>query len=137
MKENIRVLTQTMEYNNSPFSEESLRKIESEIHMTFPAQYREFMLETGGAEGMIGENSYLVIWPAEEIIPCNKYGKIEEFTPGFIQFASDGGGMAYVFDKRQGDIFIAAIPDDSIHIEDAIILGKTFEEFLQSLYDAK
>lgn len=116
---------------------EVLRKIESELNITFPAQYREFLLETGGAEGMVGANSYLVIWSPKEIIPYNEYGKVEEFTPGLVQFASDGGGIAYAFDKREEDISIVAIPDDSIHIEDAIVLGKTFEEFLQSLYDAK
>lgn len=135
MNRDIMKLTQTMEYN-SPSSEEDIRIVELEIGMIFPKQYREFMLETNGAEGDVGQNSYLALWSIEEIVPLNIDGKVEEFTPGLVQFASDGGGIAYAFDKRDNELSIVAIPDDSIHIEDAVFLGKTFLDFLQYLYDA-
>lgn len=92
------------------------------------------MLESNGAEGSIGENSYLAIWSVEEIVPLNKDAKVEEFTPGLVFFASDGGGMAYAFNKREENVSIVEIPDDSIHIEDAKLIGKTFNDFLQNLY---
>lgn len=135
MNDNIKQLTKNMEYN-TPSSEELIKSVETETKLIFPTQYREFMLETNGAEGMVGETSYLAIWSVEEIVPFNGDGKVEEFTPGLVQFASDGGGMAYAFDKRNRDITIVAIPEDSIHIEDAELVGQTFEQFLQNLYDA-
>lgn len=135
MNKEIMKLTQTMEYNSFS-SKKAIKGVELEIDMIFPTQYREFMLETNGAEGNIGQNSYLAIWSIEEIVPLNIDGKVEEFTPGLVQFASDGGGMAYAFDKRDKEISIVAIPDDSIHIEDAEFLGKTFQDFLQYLHDA-
>ncbi|SHN02796.1 SMI1-KNR4 cell-wall [Anaerosporobacter mobilis DSM 15930] len=136
MNKEIMKLTQTMKYNSFS-SEETIKSVELEIDMIFPTQYREFMLETNGAEGNIGQNSYLAIWSIEEIVSLNIDGKVEEFTPELVQFASDGGGMAYAFDKRDKEISIVAIPDDSIHIEDAEFLGKTFQEFLQYLYDTE
>lgn len=136
MNPDIWKLTQTMEYN-LPSCEEDIKKVESEMDIIFPIQYKEFMLKTNGSEGFIGENSYLAIWSIEEIVPFNKEGKVEEFTPGLVQFASDGGGMVYAFDKRNEEILIVEIADDSIHIEEAKFLAKTFAEFLQYLYDVK
>lgn len=111
------------------------KELESEMCINSPDQYKEFMLESNGAEGSIGENSYLAIWSVEEVVTLNKDAKVEEFTPGLVFFASDGGGMAYAFDKREENISIVEIPDDSIHIEDAKLIGKTFNDFLQNLYN--
>ena len=70
MNKEIMKLTQTMEYNSFS-SEEAIKSVELEIDMIYPTQYREFMLETNGAEGNIGQNSYLAIWSIEEIVPLN------------------------------------------------------------------
>ncbi|OPX42028.1 SMI1 / KNR4 family protein [Ruminiclostridium hungatei] len=134
MNEQVKKLIKSMDIN-PPASEKGISDVELEMGINFPVQYKEFMLESNGAEGRIGENSYLAIWSVEEIVPLNKDAKVEEFTPGLVFFASDGGGMAYAFDKREENVSIVEIPDDSIHIEDAKLIGKTFNEFLQNLYN--
>lgn len=136
MNEHVKRLVSAMDCN-PPATEDAIRGAELELDMKFPAQYRKFMLESNGAEGGIGENSYLAIWSVEEIVPSNTDLKVEQFTPGLVIFASDGGGTAYAFDKRAENISIVEIPDDSIHIEDATPCGDTFEDFLQYLYDAE
>lgn len=68
-------------------------------------------------------------------MPLNQDAKVEEFTPGLVFFASDGGGMAYAFDKREENVSIVEIPHDSIHIEDAKLIRKRFNEFLKNLYN--
>jgi hypothetical protein len=135
MNAHIKKLVEAMELN-SPATKEALTKAESEIGMTFPAQYKEFMVESNGAAGRVGENSYLSIWVVEEIVSLNKDAKVEEFIPGLAFFASDGGSTAYAFDKRTESISIVEIPDDSIHIEEAVLCGNTSEEFLEYLYNA-
>ena len=120
-----------------PTTEEKLREAEIKLEINFPAQYKEFMLESNGVEGSIGGNSYLAIWHIEEIVELNEAHKVSEFTPGLVYFGSDGGGIVYAFDKRDKNIPIVEFPDDSIHIEDARLCGHTFEEFLQNLYDAE
>ncbi|MDA8146762.1 MAG: hypothetical protein M0Z27_11975, partial [Thermaerobacter sp.] len=92
------------------------------------------MLEANGGEGMIGDNSYLVIWPAEQIIQLNEAYSVNEFTPGLVYFGSDGGGMAYAFDTKDDRTRIVELPFESIHAEDAKFCGQTFTEFLQYLH---
>ena len=103
--------------------------------MTFPAQYKEFMLNSNGIEGAIGENAYVAIWRIEEIFDRNKDYDVDEYTPGLVYFGSDGSDMAFAFDKRSEKIPIVTIPFESIHIEDAKKIGDTFIEFLKYLQD--
>ncbi|MCL2492761.1 MAG: SMI1/KNR4 family protein [Clostridiales bacterium] len=118
---------------NPPASEESLKDVEEKLGCNLPSQYKEFLLESNGAEGLIG-SSYLVIWPIDDIVISNQDYEVEKYTPGLIYFGSDGGGEAYAFDSRTKEMPIVEFPFESIHIEDAELCGKTFYEFLQNLY---
>ncbi|MDR0514415.1 MAG: SMI1/KNR4 family protein [Coriobacteriaceae bacterium] len=130
----MRKLIELME-TNPPATDEAIKEAEDELGMAFPREYREFMLESNGAEGRIGQNSYLAIWPVEEVAPLNKVAKVEEFTPGLVYFGSDGGGIAYAFDKRVVSLPIVKFHDELIHIEEAVKIADTFTGFLQYLYD--
>jgi hypothetical protein len=134
MDEKIQELIGSME-RNPPTTSDSITEIEEALRISFPIQYKNFMLESNGAEGCIGESSYLAIWRDSEIVRANRDLKIEEYTPGLVLFASDRGGTAYAFDKRQAQMPIVEIPDDSIHIEEAVKIADTFTGFLQYLYD--
>jgi hypothetical protein len=116
-----------------PATEESLKDVERKVGFRFPVEYREFMLMTDGAEGVLGTNSYLVIWHIGEVIELNEGYAVEEFTPGIFYFGSDGGGMAFAFDTREEQIPIVEFPVESINIEDVRLCGKTFNDFLQEL----
>lgn len=120
---------------NMPTNREILDDAESKLEIRFPDQYINFMLESNGLEGKIGNSSYLVIWPAEQIVILNEEYAVNEFTPGLVYFGSDGGGMAYAFDKRDGEMSVVEFPFESIDIKDTKLIGKTFIDFLQSLYD--
>lgn len=132
MDERIRNLTSGLELN-SPASKELIKEVETKLGVRFSEQYVEFMLESNGAEGTIGE-SYLAMWAIEQIVPLNEEYAVDEFTPGLVYFGSDGGGMAYAFDKRDDRMPIVEFPFESIHIKDAKVCGKTFLEFLEYLY---
>ena len=136
MNKNIRRFFSTEDLE-LPTTEDILKEVETTLGVTFPLQYKEFMLESNGAEGNIGENSYLALWHIEEIIELNEGYNVKEYYPGLVFFGSDGGGIAYAFNYRTEETPILAIPLDSIHIEDAKTCGNTFEEFLQILYDAE
>lgn len=116
-----------------PATIQQLKEVESKLGVVFPTQYVEFMLWSNGAEGKVG-NSYLVIWPLDQLIPLNEDYAVEEFTPGLIYFGSDGGGMAYAFDKRVENVPVVEFPFESIHINDAKHCGNNFNEFLEYLY---
>jgi hypothetical protein len=118
-----------------PATKESMQEIEQRLGIKLPDQYIDFMLETNGCEGMVGDhdNSFLMIWPAEKIIQLNDGHLANRFNLGLIYFGSDGGGMAYAFDIRDYTTPIVEIPFESIHADDARFCGRTFTEFLQYL----
>ncbi|MDR2492369.1 MAG: SMI1/KNR4 family protein [Coriobacteriales bacterium] len=122
---------------NPPATEEAISAVEAEMGIRFPTHYRDFMLESNGAEGGVGAISYLSIWPVESIASLNKAAKVDVFTPGLVYFASNGGGTTYAFDKRDERMPIVEISDYSIHIEEAILLGDTFIDFIEYLFNAE
>ena len=126
-------LLESMDHN-PPATDQALSDAEAKLGMVFPAQYKELMLTSNGAEGMIGESSYLAIWTIEEVIELNIDLNMAKYTPGLVYFASDGGAMAYAYDTRN-DKRIVVIPYQTIDIEEAEPCGETFEEFLETLYN--
>ena len=133
MKEKVSKLMTDVEFCES-VSEEIVIVVEEKLNINFPKDYREFVLESNGVAGAIGDNAYLIIWPIEELVDLNEGYGVEKFTPGLVYFGSDGGGMAYAFDVRKEQMKIVEIPFESIHIEDANVIADTFEDFLNVIY---
>ncbi len=134
MDEYIKSLLGGMELN-PPTTKEVMKEIEEHLRIKFPDEYMNFMLESNGAEGNVGANSYLVIWSNDQIVQLNEAYSVNEFTPGLVYFGTDGGGMAYAFDNRSDGTPIVEFPFESIHVEDAKLCGNTFVEFLQYLHN--
>lgn len=117
-----------------PASEELIEAVENEMNIVFPEQYLRFMKLTNGAEGPLGSNSYLSIWPLDEIPPLNDEYGVREFTPGLVYFGSDGGDTAYAFDFRAVPPVIVEFPFDSIDIDNAVKIADTIDGFIAALY---
>ena len=121
---------------NPPTTEGKLREAEKKLGVCFPAQYKEFMLESNGCEGPIGENAYLHIWPVEVIAQYNEDYEVNEYNPGLVYFGSSGGGMAFAFDNRTKEMPIVTLPFISIDLEEVELYGQSFSEFLEKRYYA-
>ena len=134
MDEKIKSLLAGME-SSLPTTREVMEEAETQLRIKLPDQYMDFMLESNGAEGNVGDKSYLAIWSAEQIVQLNEAYAVNEFTPGLVYFGSDGGGIAYAFDNRAEGTPIVEFPFESIHVEDAKLCGNTFVEFLKYLYN--
>lgn len=78
MNKNIINLVSKMDLNKSA-DEKEIMEVENRIGVKLPIQYKEFMLYSNGAEGELGENSYLVIWPIEEIISLNEAYSVNQY----------------------------------------------------------
>lgn len=98
-----------------------------------PADYVAFLRQWNGGEGPIGDNGYVSLWKVEDIAPSNEEYGSQEFTPGLVLFASDGGGTAYAFDTRQEPVRIVAVPFISIDLADVEPISQSFVEFLEYL----
>ena len=84
MNKNIINLVSKMDLNKSA-DEKEIMEVENRIGVKLPIQYKEFMLYSNGAEGELGENSYLVIWPIEEIISYFEESKGGQFDPVLVE----------------------------------------------------
>ncbi len=119
---------------NSGTTEKKISEAETSLGFSFPDEYKQFMLNVNGIEGAIGQNSYIVIWPIEEIVDLNNEYGVSDFTPGLVYFGSDGGNSAYAFDIRKNNV-IVEFPLDSIHIEDAKLIADSFNKFVEKMYN--
>ena len=132
MDEEIKKLVEKMN-SNPGATEQSLLTLSERAGIKFPHQYIEFMRFSNGAEGAIGPNNYLVIWPVNEIEELNEGYGVNEFAPGLILFGGDGGGTAYAFDARSKEMHILEVPLIGMDIRWAQQCGATFKKFLEYL----
>ena len=131
MDDRIRSLVERMDLN-PPATEELLAAIQSKAGVALPADYLDFMREANGAEGFVGE-SYLQLWPVEDIAPSNERLKVARRAPGLLLFASDGGDTAFAFDTRSHPATYVDVPFIPIDLEEITPRGHTFIEFLEIL----
>jgi hypothetical protein len=125
-----KVISQINLKSGASFNE--IEKAQLCLHITFPEDYKEFLLRSNGAEGIVGK-AYLVLWSVEEIIKLNEEYSVERFAPGLLLFGTDGGDEAYGFDTKSEMLPIVNVPFVSMSRSEIRFIGSTFDEFLISL----
>jgi hypothetical protein len=103
------------------------------LGVTFPADYVAFMLESDGGEGRLGLGAYIALYPVGELLAKNKAYAVDEFAPGLVLFGSDGGGIAFAFDKRRVPAELVEVPFIPMSLDEVKVLGADLLTFLRSL----
>lgn len=135
MKDRIKETTKRMQMTHGA-TEQSLRALSEHFGVELPNGYLEFMTSTNGAAGPIGENSFLQVWPAEEVIKLNSdLDYITDEHPEWLFFAGNGGGTWYAFDTKYNPQPVVEV--DMIDPDNNEVRGSSFEEFLENLYKAE
>jgi hypothetical protein len=132
MDELVRRLTATMEHKG-PASKEAIAKTERSLGVQLPLDYVGFLTFSNGAEGFVG-NSYLQLYPIDELATINQEYAVSEFAPGLLIFGSDGGGTAYAYNMNSSPWTIIETPLIGLGLEEVSLCGKTLAEFLNYLY---
>jgi hypothetical protein len=117
---------------NPPVEEGKVKKVQTELGITFPKDYIEFISYSNGAEGNIGEN-YLILWSIEDIIELNEAYGVNEFAKGLVLFGSDGGDTAFAFDTRTNETQIVTVPFMGMDLDEVTMCSNTFNGFLNYL----
>jgi hypothetical protein len=115
-----------------PVSASDATAIFAEFGVVPPADYLSFLSETNGAEGPVGESSYLTLWRVEEPVTNTSAYQVEEFAPELVLIGSDGGDTAYGLTRGSPTRFIA-VPFIGMASDQSEELGRTFQEFLLTL----
>jgi hypothetical protein len=95
--------------------------------------YLEFMRRHNGGDGAVGQKGYITIWPLEEVILATEKAGANEFAPGLLLFAGDGGGTAYAFDRQDPRWPIVEVELVSISRKEMKFVALTFSEFIRRL----
>ena len=129
-----RIVALTQAWKKNPGADEkTLRQMISSLGVTLPADYVEFLRSTNGAEGPIGEKSYLSIWPVEEVKVLNDEYAVNEIRAGLLLFGSDGGDTGYAFDTRSAEERVVEIPFIGMSLEAVTQRGRSLADFFEYL----
>jgi len=124
-------LTRTLT-KKEPVSMEKVVGFQKNAGFELPLDYKEFLVLSNGAEGFVGENSYVMLWTLDELMEFNKAYQVPLYVPELFLFGSDGGGEAFAFNKKD-KMKIVKVPFVGMDISLAQSLGSTFIEFLENL----
>ena len=96
--------------------------------MTIPDQYHEYLNAGGESEFEVDLEfgSYIILEPIDEIEQFNSDIEIDIYAPGYLAFASDGGGEAFAFNK-EGAIF--SLPLVGMSQDEAKRIADSWTEF--------
>ena len=92
---------------NPPASPSDIKAAETYFNLELPLDYKEFMQFTNGLEGIVND-SYLVLWTAEELIALNEAYNVKEFVSDILIIGSDGAEDAFAYDLT--DMNIVTLP---------------------------
>lgn len=95
-------------------------------------KFEPFLKDVISGQGMIGENSYLILWKSSKIEELNDAYEVQEFLSDIILIGSNGGGSAYGLNSNGEYIEVPFIGMDDEEVE---VIAKSFDEFITYLYN--
>jgi len=111
-----------------PIAQDALDASGQALGITWPDDYRSYMLEAGGGEGWIGDG-YLALWPANELVETN-LAVIKDFAPNLVGIGTNGGGELFAYDTSKPNPVVVMAP--SVDLGSPIEVG-SFRELLRRL----
>jgi len=112
-----------------PAGDGAVARIEKEFDVTFPADYREYLVAAGGGESTAPE-SFTGLLPVKILSLFNRSYRIPWNFPGLFAIGNDGF-LVYVLDYRAGAPVVASIGMSSSVWEDVVTETDTFAEWLE------
>ena len=114
---------------------EQVNAVQSGLDFILPADYVELVLAYNGWEGEIGEESWLCLFPLEDLVQVNiNYRLLMEQIPDYFLFGKDAAEGGYAFHKTNHTYhefgLMSNFKTDSMHF-----YGNNLREFLEHLYE--
>lgn len=119
---------------NAPVTSDAVSACELKLRCQFPRDYVNFLNEMNGGEGFIGDESYLIVWPVEEIESNYVQYEVEKYCEKLLLIGSSGGGEAYAFDRRVNPWQVVQVPFVGMDYSLCEVVGNSFSDFIQALF---
>ena len=100
--------------------------------LILPQDYSDFLKQANGGEGIIGDNTYLILFAVEELLSLNKAYQVDDYAPGLLIFGSDGGGEAFAFSINDG-MRIIRVPFVGMDASAVEPIANNFTSFIEYL----
>ena len=109
-----------------------IEKAQKQLDFDLPTDYSEVIRKFNGSEGEVGENSWLDLFPINQLIEINGYySDLMNQIPDFFLFGKDAADTGFAFHKKNGGYYaFGLIAPDPIEF-----YGNTFLEFIEKLYN--
>ena len=112
-----------------PAAEDAVARVEREFDVTFPPDYRAYLIAAGGGDTTAPE-AYTGLLPVKILSLFNRSYRIPWNFPGLFAIGNDGF-LVYVLDYRAGTPVVASIGMSSSIWEDVVTETDTFTEWLE------
>lgn len=112
-------------------SEPAIAAAEQAIGRSLPDDYRAFLRESNGIEGLVGE-AYLMLWPVEELGTLNADART--YVPGLVLVGGDGGGEALGFLETNRGTRYVQVPFSGMSADATEDLGATLADVATLLH---
>ena len=96
------------------------------------SKFEPFIEEMISGEGMVGEESYLILWAKNELEQLNQDYEVDEYLQDILLIGSDGGDMAYGINAQGEYVEVPFIGMDDDEVE---VVAGNFDEFISYLWD--
>lgn len=136
MKDKVRELLVNVELNVTTLLSEELIAIIERFNFKFPDSYLSLIKEFNGGEGEVGNESWLCLFPIEELDNINRsYGLLMSDIPDYFLIGKDTADTGYAIHKINGTFHSFGLMSNfkTDHIE---FLGNDLVEFLEYLENA-
>jgi SMI1/KNR4 family protein SUKH-1 len=106
-----------------------IQQAESDLHLTLPLDYKQFLLWSNGGEGYIG-SKYFSFWAIQELKELNASYRINHYLPEILGIGTDGGGECFALDFRSNPSAPAfvQIPLGDLDIESVTPIASSLQE---------
>ncbi len=118
--------------NKSLLTDKEIENIETEVGFLLPEDYKDFLKEVNGCEGVFNGKNYAIIWNGYDLGKYHQEYQVGNFLNGMLLIGSDGGGEAFAFD-RLNEMKIVRVPFVGMERDLAVPLAETFTAFLNVL----
>ena len=112
-----------------PAPEGEVARVEGEFDVTFPADYRAYLVAAGGGDTMAPE-AFTGLLPVKILPTFNRGYRIPWNFPGLFAIGNDGF-LVYLIDYRGPEPVIASLGMSSSVWEDVVTETDTFAEWLE------
>jgi hypothetical protein len=119
-----------------PADGRAVQEFQRVTNIRLPDDYLQFLRQGNGGEGVIGENSYLMLWGIEDLWRLNREYEVQEYAPGLLLIGSNGGGEAFAYDTRESRWSLVQVPFVGMDLTAVEVIADSFRSFLEALYAA-